>query len=65
MAGKSFCCIRQINNWLRNSMLTNLLGDLAVLLHGHTILIFKLETYSAYMSIHPHRMMASSLFIGS
>ena len=31
MAKKSFSCIRQINNWLRNSMLMDLLGYLAII----------------------------------
>ena len=39
---KEISSIRKINNWIRNSMLTDLLGNIAILaMHGLTILILK------------------------
>ena len=59
----SFPCIRLIENWLQNGVLTDLLGGLPITpLHRHTIVILKADLCSAYMSIHPHRMIVSSLF---
>ena len=52
VAERSFSCIRHINNWLHNSILTDLLGDLAIIaVHGHTIIILKADTRNAYVSI--------------
>ena len=66
VAEKSFFCIRYIDNWLRNSMLTDLLRDFAIIaVHDHTILIFKIVIYNVYMSIYPRGMMVSSYFIDS
>ena len=45
-------------------MLTDLSEDLAIIaVYVHTIFILKTDVCSAYMSIHPCRMMAASLFI--
>ena len=58
--------ITWISNYLCNSILTDLLGELVVdAIHGHRILILKIVIYNAYMSIHSHRIMASSLLIDS
>ena len=58
--------ITWISNYLCNSILTDLLGELVVdAIHGHRILILKIVIYNAYMSIHTHRIMASSLLIDS
>ena len=47
---RSFSCVKQIETWLRNSMLTDLLGDLAIIaIHRHTILILKTDICSAFM----------------
>ena len=54
----SFSCIRQIHNWLRNSILEDLLGDLVITaMHGHRIFYLETDISIAYMSIHPPRMM--------
>ena len=60
-----FSCMRWMENCFRHSMLTNLLGNLAIkAVHSHTIL-FK-NRYMQYLYGHlPSRMMAFSLFIGS
>ena len=56
--------ISRIHYWLGTSMALDLLRDLAVnVVYGHTILILKRDICNAYMSIHPRRMMTSSLFI--
>ena len=63
---RSFSCIWQINDWLSISLLKDQLGDFAITaVHSHTILILKTDIYSAFMRIHPPRMMSSSLFIDS
>ena len=36
-----------------------------IAVHGHMILILKSDVCSAYMSIHTHEMMASSIFIAN
>ena len=41
----------------------DLLGDLAIIVHGYRILILKSDICNAYMEIHSCGMMASSLFI--
>ena len=62
----SFSCIRQIHDWLRNSILEDLLGDLAITaMHGHRIFYLEGDISIAYMSIHPPRMMTSAFFIDS
>ena len=66
VAERSLSCIRQVDNWHRNSMLTDLLGDVTIIaVQGHTIFILKADIYNAYISIKPRRMMASSLIIGN
>ena len=66
VAERSFSCTRQFENWLPNSMLTDLLGNLPIAAaRGHTILILKTDICSAYKSIHPCRMMTSSVFFDS
>ena len=60
----SFSCIRQIANLLRNTLLMDLSGDLAIIsLNRHTIRILKTDICS--LSIHSHRMTTCSLFIDS
>lgn len=60
----SFSCIRQIANLLRNTLLMDLSGDLAIIsLNRHTIRILKTDICS--VSIHSHRMTTCSLFIDS
>lgn len=59
-----FEVIRQIENWFRNSMSTDLLGHLAVnTMHDPTILVLKTSLCNVYMNIHPQRIMVYSLFI--
>ena len=57
-----FCPLqRWIYYWLRNSMLTALLGGLpANVIHAPTILTLRTSASNAYMSIHSHRMITSS-----
>ena len=65
VAEKSFSCIRQTNNWLRNSTLMDLLGDLAIIaLYMLTRFLFYKQINAVPMGIHPPRMMAFSC-IGS
>uniref|UniRef100_UPI00358F763F 52 kDa repressor of the inhibitor of the protein kinase-like n=1 Tax=Myxine glutinosa TaxID=7769 RepID=UPI00358F763F len=62
-AERSFSCLRRIHNWLRNTMATEKLSDLAVIaMHGHEVPISKADICKGYMDLHPRRMMASSLF---
>ena len=59
-----FPCIRLIENWIQNSVLTDLSGDLAITpLRCYTILILKVDLSSACIRIQPRRMMVSSIFI--
>lgn len=59
-----FEVIRQIENWFRNSISTDLLGHLAVnTMHDPTILVLKTSLCNVYMNIHPQRIMVYSLFI--
>ena len=45
VAERSFSFTRQINNWLRNSMLAYLLGDLPITaVYGSTILILTIQS---------------------
>ena len=65
VAERTFSCMRQIDNWFRDSMQTNLLGDLTIVaVHGHIVLILKTYIRNTYMNIHPCRLIVSSLFIG-
>lgn len=62
-AERSFSCLRRIHNWLRNTLATEKLSDLAVIaMHGHEVPISKVDICKRYMDKHPRRMMASSLF---
>ncbi|KAG0711383.1 repressor of the inhibitor of the protein kinase [Chionoecetes opilio] len=64
-AQRSFSCLRRIHNWLRNTMATEKLSDLAVIaMHGHEVPISRADICKRYMDLHPRRMMASSLFDG-
>ena len=66
---RSFSFIRRIHKWLRNSISTGLLGDLAVnVMCDYTILVLETDLSNAYrmsMSIHPDSMMVSSIFISA
>ena len=56
-------CIRQIHNWLRNSMSTDLLGDVIVIvMYVYKNLIWKTDTCNANRTFLPHRKIESSLF---
>ena len=58
--------ITWISNYLCNSILADLLGELVVdAIHGYRIPILKIVIYNAYKSIHSLRIMASSLLIDS
>ena len=62
VAETPFICIRYIDNCLRNSMLTDLLGYLAIIaVHDHAIPILKTDICNVYMSIHLRQM--SSLLL--
>ena len=59
-----FFLVKQIDNWFRNNMLTDLLVDLAIIaVHRQTILICKTDICNAFMSIHSRRIIGSSFFI--
>ena len=59
-----FNTIEEMIHIFHNSISTGLLGDVAVsVMRGYAILILKIDISIAYMSIHPHRMMASLRFI--
>ena len=56
---------KQIKNLRHNSILTGLLGDLAIIaVHGHSTLISKIDVCSPYICIHPRNVIAILLFIG-
>ena len=51
--------IRWFHKWVRNGMLTNLFGDLAInAMHGSMILILKTSICNVFMGIHHHKEMA-------
>ena len=74
-AERSFSCICRINSWLRSTMTTSRLSDLAVIaIHSHTTIpidrrqiisiIFLPQTFCEhFMALHPRRINASSLFV--
>ena len=64
-AERSFSCIRRIHTWLRSSMTTSRLSNLAVAaMHSHTTIpINRNQICERFMALHSRRMNASSLFI--
>ena len=62
-AKRSFSCMRRIHTWLRSSLRTDKLSDLAVIaMHVHDVPISSSGICKAYMALHPHRMKSSTLF---
>lgn len=62
-AERSFSCVRRVHTWLRSTMSTERLGNLAVLaMNGHLVPLNTEEICKRFMVIHPRRMSASSLF---
>ena len=61
-AERSFSCIRRIHTWLRNTMTTKRLSDLAVIgMHANTVAIDRRLVCEKFVAQHPRRMTASSL----
>ena len=61
-AEKSFPCIRRIHTWLRNTMTTERLSDLAVIAkHAKAVTIDRSVVSEKFVALHPTRMTASSL----
>ena len=62
-AERSFLCLRRLHTWLRNTMKTDRLSDLAVIaMHGYTIPITCEQICKRFIAVHPRRMQRSSLF---
>ena len=62
-AERSFSCVRRVHTWLRSTMSTERLSDLAVIaMHGHTIPINRENICKAFIEKHPRKMMEASLF---
>ena len=62
-AERSFSCLRRLHTWLRNTMKTDQLSDLAVIaMHGYTIPITYEQICKRFIVVHPRRMQRSSLF---
>jgi hypothetical protein len=62
-AERSFSCMRRLHTWLRSTMSTERMTDLAVIaMHGHTIRLDKIQICQRFMALHPRRMKAASLF---
>lgn len=61
----SGCCyyVRRIHTWLRGTMTTERLSDLAVIaMHCHSLVrINRDQVCDKYIAMHPRRMMAASL----
>ena len=61
-AERSFSCVRRVHTWLRSTMTTQRLSDLAVIaMHGHVIPISREQVCEAFIKNHPRKMMAPSL----
>ena len=61
-AEKSFSCFRRIHNWLRNTMTTERLSDLAVIaMHAKAVTIDRSVVCEKFVALHPRQMTASSL----
>ena len=61
-AEKSFPCIRRIHTWLRNTMTTERLSDLAVIAkHAKAVTIDRSVVSEKFVALHPTRMTGSSL----
>ena len=62
-AERSFSCLRRLHKWLRNTMKTDRLSDLAVIaMHGYTIPITCEQICKRFIAVHHRRMQRSSLF---
>jgi hypothetical protein len=62
-AERSFSCLRRIHTWLRTTMTTARLSDLAVIaMHGNVVPLTTQEICQAFMKLHPRRMKEPSLF---
>ena len=50
-----FSCVRRIRNWLRSTMTTDRLGDLAVIaMYGHSIPISRTDIYIVVKNVVPY-----------
>lgn len=61
-AERSFSCVRRIHIWLRSTMTTQILSDLAcIAMHNHFIHISRDAVYQRNIAAPPRRMMSLSL----
>lgn len=59
---RSFSCIWRIHTWLRNTMTTERLSDLAVIaMHANAVTIDRSVVCEKFVALHPRRMTASTL----
>jgi len=62
-AERSFSCVRRIHTWLRSSMATERLSDLAVIaMHAFEIPVSREAICRRYVAQHTRRMQSGSLF---
>ena len=61
-AERSFSCVRRIHTWLRSTMTTQRLSDLAcIAMHNNFIHISRDAVCQRYIAAHPRRIMSPSL----
>ena len=59
---RSFSCIRRIHTWLRNTMTTECLSDLAIIaIQANAVTIDRSVVCEKFVALHPRRMTASTL----
>ena len=62
-AERLFSCVGRIHTWLRSSLCTDKLSDLAVIaMQGHSVPVSTSDICSEFMKLHPHKMKPSLLF---
>ena len=62
-AERSFSCVRRVHTWLRSTMSTDRLADLAVIaMNGQVVKIDRMEVCRRYMTANARLMASSSLF---
>ena len=61
-AERSLSCVRLVHTWLRSTMTTERLSDLAcIAMHSSFVPISRDQVCEKYMAIHPRRMASTSL----
>lgn len=61
-AERSFSCLRRLHTWLRSTMTTERISDLAVIaMHGKAVRLETEQICCAFMELHPRKMLGSSL----